>query len=235
MTLVALASVKGAPGVTTLALALSCVWPARRAVTLVEADADGGVLAARRALAPEPGLVTLAAALRRGGGTLDGHTQDIGTGATAVVGPPAAEQTRAALLTAGDRLVTALTEHRGDVLVDCGRLTTTAPAISIAQRATTTLLVLRPWADEVIGARHRVASLRRAGVDPQLVLVRDGPYGAREVAAAVDASVLAEIAHDPRAAAGLAARAGGRVGSRSALLRSARQVAATIAPQAAAS
>ena len=70
--------------------ALASTWPEPRQVTVVEADPDGGVLAARRTLAPEPGLVTLAAALRRGTAALSPHTQSIGVDATAVVAPVSA-------------------------------------------------------------------------------------------------------------------------------------------------
>src|SRR5690606_40344837 len=61
MTLVALTSVKGAPGVTTTVLAMAAVCPPSRRLVVVEADPEGGVLAARLGLRAEPGLVTLAA------------------------------------------------------------------------------------------------------------------------------------------------------------------------------
>ena len=67
--LVAVASVKGAPGVTTTALALAAAWPAAvdggvRPV-VVEADAAGGDVAARLGLPHAPGLLDVAVAARR--------------------------------------------------------------------------------------------------------------------------------------------------------------------------
>ena len=49
MTVLVLGSVKASPGVTTLTLALALTWPRRASagVRIVEADADGGTLAAR--------------------------------------------------------------------------------------------------------------------------------------------------------------------------------------------
>jgi MinD-like ATPase involved in chromosome partitioning or flagellar assembly len=64
MSVLALASAKGAPGVTTAAVALGAVWPRR--VLLVEGDPAGGDLAARFHLPPEPNLVSLGMVARRG-------------------------------------------------------------------------------------------------------------------------------------------------------------------------
>ena len=59
MKVVALASVRGAPGVTTTSLLLASTF---EDAPVVEADLDGGVLAVRYGLGREPGLTTLAAA-----------------------------------------------------------------------------------------------------------------------------------------------------------------------------
>ena len=64
MSMVALASAKGAPGVTTTAVALGAVWPRR--VLVAECDPAGGDLAARFRLPPEPNLVALGMAARHG-------------------------------------------------------------------------------------------------------------------------------------------------------------------------
>lgn len=225
MTTIALAAVKGAPGVSTLALALASTWPEPRQVTVVEADPDGGVLAARRMLTPEPGLVTLAAALRRDAATLSPHTQPIGVDASAVVAPVSAEQTRAALLTAGQRLARALDTADGDVVVDCGRLTPMSPAIDVACHADTTVLLIRPRAEDVAAVRVRIDAVRAAGVNPCLLLAADGPYTAAQVASAVDAPVIGHIPRDRRGAQALDEQTGAAVSARCALLRSARHIA----------
>ncbi|HSS91257.1 MAG TPA: hypothetical protein VLL69_18210, partial [Streptosporangiaceae bacterium] len=70
MALVAVASDKGAPGVTTASVVLAAVWP--RPVLLAECDPAGGDLRYRfRAadgggLDPGRGLLSLAVAARRG-------------------------------------------------------------------------------------------------------------------------------------------------------------------------
>ncbi|HSK97222.1 MAG TPA: hypothetical protein VK891_11440 [Euzebyales bacterium] len=228
MTIVALGAVKGAPGVTTTALALAAVWPPSRSVVVAEVDPDGGVLAARRELALEPGLVTLAAALRRGGDAVATHTQALGTNVRALVAPPSAEQTRTALAVGGERLWQAFDRLTDDLLVDCGRLTASSPVMPVARRAATTLLLTRPRLEDVALVRERVSALRREGVDPHVVLAGDGPYADAEVAAAVDAPVAAVIAADRRSADALDTRSARSVSPRAPLLRSARHLGAAL-------
>lgn len=229
MTVVALGSVKGAPGVSTTVLALASVWPAARGVIVAEADPDGGVLAARRRVDPEPGMVSLAAAIRSGDGTLTAHAHVIGAGVRALVAPPAAEQVRAALSVAGDRLANAFARGDDDVLVDCGRVTATSPAIALCRHADLVLLMMRPRLDEVMIMRHRVAALRQVGVEPALLLVRDGPYQRDEVASAVNAPVSGEIPLDRRAAQAFDDRSDKAPPARSPLLRAARHLAEALA------
>jgi MinD-like ATPase involved in chromosome partitioning or flagellar assembly len=228
MTVVALGSVKGSPGVTTVVLALASVWPAERGVLVAEADPDGGVLAVRRELGLEPGLVTLAAAVRRGSGATSPHTQSLGEGVRAIVAPPSAEQTRAALSVAGDRLWGALDAMPGDALVDCGRLTSTSPVLAITLQAAITLVVTRSRLEDVALLRERIPALRREGVDPHVVLCGDGPYHRDEVAATVEAPVIASIPHDRRTADALDSRSPRGVSPRSPLIRSARALSATL-------
>ncbi len=81
MSLIAVASAKGSPGATTLTLALGLARPPARGCLIVEADPDGGSLAARLGLSYEPGLVELAAAARRempDAATVDRFTQGLG-------------------------------------------------------------------------------------------------------------------------------------------------------------
>ena len=65
VTVVALASIKGSPGVTTAATALAASWPPGRRVLLVEADPFGGDLAPRYGSTITNGLASLFAAARR--------------------------------------------------------------------------------------------------------------------------------------------------------------------------
>jgi hypothetical protein len=65
VTVIALASIKGSPGVTTAATALAASWPTGRRVLLVEADPFGGDLAPRYGSTITNGLASLFAAARR--------------------------------------------------------------------------------------------------------------------------------------------------------------------------
>jgi hypothetical protein len=229
MTVVALASVKASPGVTTSLLALAATWPDPRPLLLVDADPDGGSLAARTGLPTEPGLTSLAAAARRTlrAGELDRHTQQLPGGVPALVGPADAEHAARALQLVGAALATELRRDRGrDVLVDCGRLRTGSPAVPLAARADVLMLVARPRLDELQHLRPALPRLVAAGARPALLMVGDGPYQPPEVAAALDVAVLASLPNDPAAADQLSGqrRRAGRL-ERTALLRAARAVA----------
>ena len=64
--IVVLGSVRGSPGVTSWSLLLATAWPVESGTerVVLEADAAGGVLGARYGWGVEPGLASLAAALR---------------------------------------------------------------------------------------------------------------------------------------------------------------------------
>ncbi len=201
MTTIALGSVKGAPGVTTTVLAMAAVWPQHRRLLVVEIDPDGGVLAARRGLGFEPGLVGLAAAIRRRGTDVAAHTQALGDNVRVIVAPATADQVRASLAAAGERLWPTLrgTGER-DVLVDCGRLSAPSSAVDVAQDIDHTLLLARPRLEDAALVRDRVVALRRDGVSPRILLIDDGPYLTGEMAAAIDAPVVGRLPIDHRTA-----------------------------------
>ena len=236
MSLIALASAKASPGVTTAVVALASTWPAHRTVLVAELDPAGGDLGARFDLASQPGLVSLAAASRHGldEPALRSHIQDLGFGVEALVGPGGAEQAHAALASLGPRMGTALAEMEGiDVLADCGRLDPTSPLLRILRPASRVVMVARPTVEEMRHLRPRLASLQAEGRPVGLVLVGQRPYSPEEVAQALEAEVWGVIAHDRHAAAALngsAVRSRGL--RRSLLLRSAREVAEALAPRA---
>lgn len=234
MSLFAFGSAKASPGVTTAVLALAAVWPPDRQVVVVELDPDGGDVAAWWDLAAQPGLLSYAAAGRRDlrPDTILAHTQPLpGLGRVEVVaGPASPEQAEAALTTLlaaglGEGL-DALAEV--DVLIDCGRLRPGSPLVGLLNSIALLLLVGRPTLAEVAHLRPRVAALRSRR--PALLLIGDQPYGAEEVTAALDVSVLGVLAHDPRGAATLGGRREASRGlARSKLVRSAVPVAQHLA------
>lgn len=223
MTTIALGSVKGAPGVTTTVLAMAAVWPQGRPLLVVEIDPDGGVLAARRGLGFEPGLVGLAASTRRHSGDVSTHTQQLSESVRVIVAPPTAGQVRASLAALGDRLWPALVgAGDGDVVLDCGRLSALSPTVPLARQADHTLLLARPRLEDAALVRDRVAALRPEGVSPRIVLIDDGPYRTDEVAAAVAAPVVGRLPIDHRTADALNGVAPHHRVARSRLLRSVR-------------
>lgn len=233
MALVVLASHRGSPGCTTTTLALAAVWPARRpAPLLVEADPDGGCIAARFALGIKPGLIELCG---RGRAALDHDdvwacAQALPGGVPVVVGHPAAEQCHAALRAGGGRLGDVLaTMPTHDVLVDIGRLRPASPAAVLSARADVTLVVVRPTVEGLGAVVHRGPALRELGAS--LVLVGEQPYGPAEVARAVELPICGVVADDARGADALNAGGGARALARSALVRSAAALAERLVEQ----
>jgi MinD-like ATPase involved in chromosome partitioning or flagellar assembly len=231
MSLVALVSVKGAHGASTSGLAIASVWPADRKVLFAELDPAGGDLVARFGLAPDPGLVQLGAAFRHALSVEEvwSHTQTLDGGVPVLVGPATAQQGHA---------LGPLWEHLGpvlaavpgtDVIADCGRLDPTSPALEIARHADIVVLVARPSLEGVAHLRARLAvSVSDAPVG--IVLLGDRPYSAAEVEAAVGVKVIGVVANDDRAARLLNGEPGTPSAlNRSALMRSARALAAVIA------
>jgi len=222
--LIALGCVRSC-GVTTTAAAVATVWPIERRVLMVEADPAGGDLAARYGLAPEPGLVSLAAAARRDSdpGLVWRHTQPLTGNSCVLVGPAGAAQARTALgllPDLGDRLAAL----DADVLVDCGRLDRDSPALALWTAAALRALVVRPQLADL----HHLAGWLDAdpsGSRPSgLVLVGRSGYPPAEVAEALGVPVLGSLPDDPAAVENLPV-GGSRTLSRSLLLRHARTLA----------
>jgi len=237
VTLLALASAKGSPGVSTAALALAMVWPPERAVVLAEADPSGSALAPRFALPYERGVASLAPASRHRfvAAEVDHHLQRLAMGVgrpdvAALVGVRAAEQGRV-LGRFWDGFAAAMAAADGpDVVADCGRLGPDSPVLGVVTAAHLTLLVVRPDVEGVVQAQLRASALRDAGVEPErlgVVVVGEKPYSRASVAEALDVPVVGVLAADTHMAAALAGQAGGRRlrPERSPLLRSARALA----------
>lgn len=237
MTLLALASAKGSPGVSTAALALAAVWPPERAVVLAEADPAGSALAPRFGLPYELGVASLAPASRHRFVAADvgDHLQRLPVGlgrphVDALVGVRAGEQGRV-LGRFWDGFATAMAgAEEPDVVADCGRLSPDSPALGVVTAAHLTLLVVRPDVEGVVQAQLRAGALRDAGVEPErlgVVVVGEKPYSRAAVAEALDVPVVGVLASDARMAAVLSGHPGGGPlrAARSPLLRSARALA----------
>jgi Mrp family chromosome partitioning ATPase len=218
--LVGVGSVKGSPGVTTVALGLASVWPGR-SVLLVEADPSGGDVGLWRRLGSDPGLVSLAGAARRGPpddvDVLD-HAHELGTGLWVVPGPAAAGQARAAvhLLTDRPGLLPAVGERFDAVIVDLGRLDPASPARGLLPAVDVLVLAGRGTVAELTHLASAAPDLADgAGAAMTGVVLTHGcRYRQREVEQALGVPLLAVLPPDPATAAMLAGAPSGRGGRR---------------------
>lgn len=238
VSVVFLASAKGSPGVTTTALALTSWWP--RPAVLLEADPAGGDLAARLGLPEEPGLVGLAASLRRDGpagrpieGWLEPFVQTTSAGIRLVPGPAGTAQATTAIeLLAHMSTVPAL--DGANLLVDLGRLVSSgrsgrsSPLPSFRDGADGLIWFTRPQLADLAHLASAIDHGRDGGNKPSVVLVGAGPYPADEVADAVGPTILGHLPADPSGAAALWA-GGGRTWAHSPLGRATKELALVLA------
>ncbi|MEO3853069.1 hypothetical protein ABGB09_36550 [Streptomyces sp. B8F3] len=208
MALIAVAADKGAPGVTTTAVALAAVWP-RRAL-LAEADPAGGDLVYRsvgqngNSLDPNTGMLSLAATARRGiaAEQLWDHAQPMSGGLDVIVGLGNSDQSAGLtrLWPTLGRAFAALAEspHGGaDVIADCGRVGVDSGTVELFSHAALVLLVARALPEQIARVRDRASSLSArlhgtqrgaAALGTPLigVLLVTEPSGAAKVAAQVN-------------------------------------------------
>lgn len=228
MPLAVMGAVRSSPGTTTAAVTLAGCIPNSVAV---EADPDGGVIAARFGLSREPNVASLATSARSSMNedVLADHVQLLPGGVPVVVGLSSPDRAVSFWRSTAPQLGAALSalDHRL-VIVDAGRLNPTSPLGPLAAEAAVTILVARPTPEELLPLSHRLATLKETTRRCALLLVGDRPYGPSEVARQLDVEVIGVIAHDARAAAALAGAGDRRGFGRSPLARSARQVASEL-------
>ena len=218
MSLIAFASVKGSPGVTTTVLALASVWPTSQHLIVAELDPAGGDLATRFGQSFEPGVISLAAAARRisGSATVTEHCQQVLGGVDVLVSPASPDQVNAALRLLDDRRVWAeLRSNDPLILADCGRLGDESTVAHLVQASSLLVLLARPLLNELHHLHARLPALHTLAERMVLVLVGNGPYSVSEVADTLSIEVLGSLPSDPDSAGIL----GGAPGSRRALAR----------------
>lgn len=188
-------SLHGSPGATTVALATAVRLHHHGVRALfLEADPDGGVVAARFDLPLAPNLTDLAAAARRPleADEILGYAQSIGNGLPAVLSHPSGDQTRVALSMGAASIATALARLAATTVIDLGRWRADSAARPLLDSAGHLLLVLRPTLEQAVQVLHLVDALDA----PQrltLVVVGSRPYSARQVAETTGVPVLASI------------------------------------------
>lgn len=245
--LVSFVSAKGAPGVTTAVTAIGGVWSTD--VVVADFDPAGGDMALLHRqvgggpVEPERGLLSMAAAARRGALSqteVHEHVQRLEGGLEIVAGVSRPEQITG-VGPVWPVLATALREMPSDVLADCGRVVPGTPVMPILAASNAIVFLVQPTIESYAHLRERLRWL----VEPlRMGQVGAVPVGIVLVTSDSDAnvgrdldrllqserlqvSVLGRIAHDPKAADTVSGRTHRRI-DRSLLLRSAREVAGSI-------
>ena len=193
MALIGIASLHGSPGVTSLAVALAGrMNDTGRPALIVEADPDGGVLAARLDLSLAPNLTDLAGAARRSldTGELAHYAQRVDPHTPIVVAHPSGEQTSGALRASGVSLAQTFVAADFRVVVDLGRLRADSPANPLIEAAEPLVLVIRSALEDIVQVLHLLDRMdRRERL--RLVAVGERPYGSRQITDATGLSVVA--------------------------------------------
>jgi hypothetical protein len=212
MSSILVCSVKGADSID-VTVALGVVWPADgRCVTVVEADAAGGDLAARFGLAYTPGLVELAGANRRRTdmGLLTEHAQTLTfakRGVRVVPAPPGGAQPRVALHALAREGSVLSGDARHLVLVDAGRVDPTGPAWPLVSIVDVVVVVVPARVEGLARLQSALSELRRAAADRLVVVLAPGErYHPQEVAEAVEVAVWGLLPADRAAVDVLAGR-----------------------------
>ncbi|HLV57797.1 MAG TPA: ParA family protein [Natronosporangium sp.] len=235
MSLTALVSAKGSPGVTVAALACTLTWPGR--CVLVECDPAGGSVQAgflAGALPADRGIGELAVAHLRGESLSDVWWRQL-----IDLRPPHAQRLLLPGITDPVRSATlqpvwqhlaeffsGLASDGYEVIADCGRLATPNPPLPVLHAADLVLLTLRPDLPGISAALPVARSLRahlsgQRGGDPPLALLLTGPgdQPTRTVARHLDAPVAGTLPDDRRTAGVLSH--GGAVRTGAPLMRAA--------------
>lgn len=245
--LIALASVKGSPGVTSTALALAAVWP--RPVVLLEADLAGGDLAYRcraahgGAVSANRGLLRLAAAVRGGAPRPDAvfnESQRLACGVNLIQGVTSSAQARG-LAALWQTIGQACTSAEVDVIADLGRLDRASALMPLTQAAHHLLPVASTSLDSVMHLTEGLNDVaggiaQRGTVNISPILVGPDAHAARDCAdlddlltrAGLPITPTQPMPYDPKALQRLEqGERAGRLG-RTLLLRAARAVAASL-------
>ena len=239
MSVVALASAHGAPGVTTSALAMAWAWPLARPgrrVLLVDADPAGsGLLTGPlRAGVPDSTGVSVLAAVHPPltGEQVIGCAVALDEASTRMVLPGVVDPVQArplgATWTALVDVARDLSTQGVDVLVDVGRVGHRYEPTPWFAEADLLLLVARGDVASVLPATAAVRTLAstRAGRSAPVGLVVDpGPYSTGEITAALGVRDVLTLPRDEWAARALLDGSGrGARLERSSLMRAARAI-----------
>ena len=210
MSVIGVCSVKGAPGVTTLAVALAAHGQ-RVGAMLIEADAAGGDLAWKFGVSQSPGLVQFAARARHsapGRDVLEGLTSRIASPSfdlvPAPVEPAAVTAALGALTSSPD--VLAVAGRRRPVIIDMGRVGPHSLGLTLAEACDVLVLVVRGDTSS-LGHAKEATWLTEVRGQVGFVLVDSGPYHADDAVGALPLPCFGTVPFDRRPLAGRRAAA----------------------------
>jgi hypothetical protein len=243
MGLLAVASAKGAPGVTTTSMLIGALWP--RPSLVVECDPSGGDIALRmpsnsgQPLDPQVGLLSLVAAGRRSfhSRLVTEHSQQVVGGLDVIVGVASAEQT--AGITHWQDLGRLFSGLAGtDVIADLGRVGADSPQNALLRYASAVAFVVDTVPSSVVHLRERMRRVyeQTGGGVPTYVLVVSPLNRARAVREIEDVFTRSvaqrvgvhHLAHDDAGAAFFLGQVKGNP-ERTRLVRSARPIVSELA------
>ncbi|WP_276973154.1 hypothetical protein [Ferrimicrobium acidiphilum] len=216
MSLFAIASVTGSPGVTTTSIGITLRWPTDRRV-LVEASPFGSVLSPWYGVKAEPTITNYTVHVISGGSPyeLGSFAKDLyrpkaklagsdgfnGALLPTVLGtanPDQESMTDAAWNAFSNGLAT----FDGDVICDMGTLLPYAQnQAAILARASVMVLVCKPDQQHVRAIKARQKLISHYCEDIRLVVVGNTPYSAKELAQATGLPLLAVLPNDKDSAA----------------------------------
>ncbi|MEM7273167.1 MAG: hypothetical protein AAF547_08825 [Actinomycetota bacterium] len=209
MTVIALVSCSGAPGVTTVSLATTAALTGTDAPepVMVELATSGGVLADQYDMATEPGLASLTLNLGAEETSLLAHAQELPGGVPVVIAPLSGSKVGKLLQAKVDPLAHHLKATPETVIADCGRISTTSPVLPILRHASLVGIVLRPSRQD-----FHLAALTLAEINEQLdaplpagwVLVGHNPWSSDEILDQYGMPIFTTIADDPPGAEAVA-------------------------------
>jgi hypothetical protein len=205
--IVALGSVRGAPGVSVSSVLLAAAWPGNVERVVLEADLDGGVIGARYGVGVEPGAGTLVSALRHDvtdERLLERSGRRVDPGAWLVPGPESAvtalrvwgsdrgaHQVGEALAADGERVW----------LVDAGRVSSRSVTAPLIARADITLLFSRDQPADLLQMPERAADLGALCAEVGVVVVGAPDYSLDELRSFCGVDHLWRVAAEPDAIA----------------------------------
>lgn len=209
MAVIALTSAKGAPGVTTTAVALCLAWPLTvdRDALVFDADPLGGGTAAgvlRSVVGPRSGVLALAGdRTSTSAVAVDKASVALEATGRAQLLPGVPDFGRAgAIPIAWDQLRDSGLPSAGEVLVDAGRHDPRAVLPSWLGQADLVLVVSRLSLPAVRATELLVATWPGDPTKLRLLAIgSSGPYSAPAAAAALQVELLGEIAFEPSRAA----------------------------------